>query len=175
MTHAYLIRVSGCDDVTEVELTLTDDQALAVRTVAALISFTSTSTIMTCKRKGGRAMTARMGSALPKGDANGLGVITTDLIQHPHRYHVVLAIVDCKSITTDNDTGEVVPTARVRRIEVVDPADLKTAEKLIRRALERRSGTTVLPLELEDELTAAFANVDPRTGEVLDGGDGGGP
>ncbi len=115
-------------------------------------------------------MTARLGSSLPKGDANGLGCITAALIEYPHRYHVVLAIVDCKSVVTDNDSGEVVPTARVRRIEVVAPEDLPTAERIIRRSLERRSGKTVLALELEDEITAAFENVDPRTGEVL--GDG---
>lgn len=118
-------------------------------------------------------MSAKMSGSLPQGDANGLSPIVRDLIEHPHRYHVVLALVDCKSVTTDNDTGEVIPTARLRRVEAVVPGDLPTAERLMRRALERRSGSTVLPLDLEDELTAAFARVDPRTGEVLDDGEGG--
>jgi len=102
---------------------------------------------------------------LPKGDANGVGVITQALIEQPHRYHVLLCIVDCSKVTTDLDSGESVPLARIRRAEVVTPDDLKTAEKLIRRSLERRSGTTVLPLEIEDEISSAFANVDPHTGE----------
>ena len=44
--------------------------------------------------------------------------------------------------------------------------DLPTAEKLVRRALEGRLGGEVLPIELEDEITAAFRDIDPRTGEV---------
>lgn len=112
-------------------------------------------------------MTVKLSPKLPDGDANGLGPISRELIDHPHRYHVLIAIVDCKSMTTDLDSGDVVPTARVRRVEVVDPADLAKMEKFLRRALERRSGMTVLPLELEDEISIAFGHVDPRTGEVL--------
>lgn len=110
-------------------------------------------------------MTARIGP-LPKGDADGTGVIIRDLIDKPHRYHVLLCVVDCSKVTTDHDTGEHVPTIRVRRAEVITRDDLPAAEKLIRRALEKRSGATVLPLEIEDEITAAFAGVDPDTGEV---------
>lgn len=71
-------------------------------------------------------------------------------------------------MTTDQDTGDTLPTARIRRAEVVRRQDLKEAERLVRRALEERSGTTVLPMELEDEITAAFADIDPRTGEAGD-------
>lgn len=113
-------------------------------------------------------MSAKIGGSLPKGDANGMGPIVRDLIDHPHRFHVLLCIVDCKKVATDHDTGEVVPTARIRRVEVVLPEDLKAAEKLLRRALEKRAGLTVLPMDLEDEVSIAFGRVDPRTGEVLD-------
>lgn len=103
---------------------------------------------------------------LPKGDANGVSAITHALVEQPHRYHVLLCLVDCSKVTTDLDSGETVPLARIRRAEVVTAEDLKTAEQLIRRSLERRSGSTVLPLEIEDEISAAFAQVDPRTGEM---------
>lgn len=108
---------------------------------------------------------AHVSGSLPKGDANGLGPIVRSLIEDPHRFHVVMAIIDCKSVQTNNDTGEVVPTARVRRIEVVRRDDLGTAEKLMRRSLEQRSGRTVLPLDMEDEMRLAFQEIDPRTGE----------
>lgn len=114
-------------------------------------------------------MSAKLAGLLPKGDADGLAPITNDLIKHPQRFHVLMVLVDCKSVVTDNDSGDVVPTARIRRIEVIgreDRDDLKAAEKLMRRALERRSGDTVLPLDLEDELSIAFAGVDPLTGEL---------
>jgi hypothetical protein len=108
---------------------------------------------------------ATVSGALPKGDANGLGPIVRDLIDHPHRYHVVMAIVDCKKVTTDNDSGDITPTARIRRIEAVLHADLPVAEQLMRRALEKRSGRQMLPIDLEDEMRLAFKQIDPRTGE----------
>lgn len=115
---------------------------------------------------------AHVSGSLPKGDANGLGPIVRTLIDEPHRFHVVLAIVDCKSVTTNNDSGEIIPTARIRRIEVVLPDDLHAGEQLMRRALEKRSGRTVLPLDLEDDMRLAFKQIDPRTGERLDGSEG---
>lgn len=109
-------------------------------------------------------MSVKLGP-LPKGDANGVGVITRALIEEPHRFHVLLCLVDCSKVTTDQDSGDSIPQARIRRAEVVAPQDVKTAEQLIRRALERRSGTTVLPLEIEDEITNLFAQVNEDAGE----------
>ena len=109
---------------------------------------------------------ATLSGTLPKGDANGLGPIVRTLIDEPPRFHVVMAIIDCKKVTTDFDTGDVVPTARIRRIEVITPADLTVAQQLMRRSLEARTGRTVLPLDLEDDIRRfAFGQVDPRTGE----------
>jgi hypothetical protein len=102
---------------------------------------------------------------LPKGDANGAAAIAADLIADPHRFKVLLLIVDCKKVTTDNDTGEAVPTARIRRVEAVLGQDLPQAEQIMRRSLEKRTGRTVLPLGLEDEVRMAFRDIDPRTGE----------
>ena len=109
---------------------------------------------------------ANISGAIPKGDANGLGPIVRDLIDHPHRYHVLMAIVDCSKVTTNNDSGEVIPTARLRRVEAVLAADLAVAEQLMRRALEKRSGRQMLPIDLEDEMRLAFKQIDPRTGEA---------
>jgi hypothetical protein len=68
--------------------------------------------------------------------------------------------VDTSKVTRRTDDGEIIATARVRRIEAILPEDFGAAERLIRRSLEKRTGATVLPLELEDELNAAFAAVD---------------
>lgn len=112
----------------------------------------------------------KLAANLPKGEANGLVAIARDLVEDPHEVHAVIALVDCKKTTTDNDTGEVIPTARIRRIEVVTGEDLGLVERAIRRALEKRTGATTLPIELEDEFTEVFQHVkfDKRTGEVLD-------
>jgi hypothetical protein len=108
----------------------------------------------------------KIASTLPGGDANGLVAIARALIDTPHDVHVVIALVDCKKTTVDNDSGEVVPTARVRRIEVITEADRELAAKMLRRALEKRTGKTVLPFDLEEDMRAAFGNVDPNTGEI---------
>jgi hypothetical protein len=110
-----------------------------------------------------------LASNLPKGDANGLNALSADLVASPHDIHVVVALIDCKKTTVDNDTGEVVPTARVRRIEAITQADRDLAAKMLRRAMEKRTGKTVLPFDLEEDMRAAFGNVDPDTGEILGG------
>lgn len=101
----------------------------------------------------------KLASALPKGDANGLGPLVLDMVERPDRLKVVLAIVDCKQIVTNADTGETVPTARIRRIEAVLPGDHKTARRLMERALEKRTGRVTLPLSLEDDLREAFTGL----------------
>ncbi len=102
-------------------------------------------------------MSVSVSGNLPAGDGNGLSAIVSDLIRDPKRLHVCIALVDCKKITTDSDSGDVVPTARVRRVEViVDPEDMKLAENLMRRALDRRTGREALPYDLEEEIRGAF-------------------
>ncbi len=101
-------------------------------------------------------MTISLGGSLPQGDGNGLAAIVSDLIRDPKKYHAVIGIVDTSKITTKPDSGEVVPTVRVRRIEVITQADLKIAETLMRRALDKRTGKATLPFDLEADLEAAF-------------------
>lgn len=108
----------------------------------------------------------KLNGSLPRGSANGLDAIARRLIDNPQEVHVVIALVDCKRITTDADTGDVEPTARIRRIETVTGDDKTLAATMLRRALERRTGQTVLPYDLEDELRAAFGDFDPDTGEI---------
>lgn len=109
----------------------------------------------------------KIASSLPGGDANGLTAIARQLIDNPHDVHVVVCLVDCKKTTTDNDTGEIIPTARIRRVEPISGDDLALAQKMMRRALETRTGKTVLPFDLEEDMRSAFGNVDPNTGEIL--------
>jgi hypothetical protein len=114
---------------------------------------------------------AALGGNLPKGDANGLAALAGDLISDPERKRVIIAIIDNPKTVVHNITGDRVATVRIVRIEAVRNDDLPAAEKLIRRALEQRTGQTVLPLELEDELSDAFADFDPADpdGEAEEG------
>lgn len=100
-------------------------------------------------------------AVLPKGEENGLADIAGALVAEgtgraPKRLRAVIAIIDTKRVGIESDTGEENATVRFRRVEVLLPADLGAAEKLLRRALEARSGQTTLELELEDEIRQAF-------------------
>ncbi len=106
----------------------------------------------------------KLSSSLPKGEPNGLNALARQLIDNPHEVHVVVALVDCKKLATDCDTGDVEPTARIRRIEAIDGDDKDLAAKMLRRALELRTGKAVLPFDLEEDLRSIF--VDPDTGEI---------
>ena len=108
----------------------------------------------------------KLSARLPEGDANGLTAINAALVAEPHQIHVVVALVDCKSITTDHDTGDIRPTARIRRIEPIR-GDKDLIARVMRRAMEERTGLTVLPFDLEEDMRAAFDGIDPATGEVL--------
>lgn len=109
----------------------------------------------------------RLAGTLPGGDANGLVAIARQLIDEPHAVHVAIVLIDCKSSKVDHDSGEIVPTARIRRVEVIGEQDTGLAQKMMRRALEERTGKTVLPFDLEEDMRSAFGNVDPHTGEIL--------
>jgi len=93
---------------------------------------------------------------LPKGEANGLSAIADLLVKEPNALRAALIVFDCKRGTEDYDVHDTVITVRVRRVELLLAQDLDAAEKMIRRALEFRSGQTVLDLELEDEIRKAF-------------------
>jgi len=103
-------------------------------------------------------------SLLPKGEENGLEPLASVLADEgahrtPRKLRAALVIFDAKRVTIDSDTGEEMVTVRFRRVEALLAEDLPTAEKLIRRSLEKRSDMDVLPLELEDEIEQAFRDM----------------
>lgn len=98
-------------------------------------------------------MSVNLQSSLPADDRNGLANLAGKLIDDPEHVHVVVALVDCTKITTKVESGDQVPTARIRAIEpIAQHADAAEMERLLRRAYERRTGKVELPLELEREL-----------------------
>lgn len=111
----------------------------------------------------------KRGALLPTGEENGLADVASQLVAQgtgraPHRLYAVIGIVDARRVAVDADSGAEVATVRFRRVEVLLPADLAAAEKLLRRALESRSGQTTLPLDLEDQIREAFSEMlDPES------------
>jgi hypothetical protein len=105
-----------------------------------------------------------MAGNLPADDRNGLAALAGRLVDDPQKVHVVVALIDCVKVTKKVESGEEVPTARIRAIEpIAAHADAAEMERLLRRAYERRTGKVELPLELERELdTLAEATDDPE-------------
>lgn len=111
----------------------------------------------------------KFSSALPKGDLNGLGALSNALIANPRGTHIIVGVIDVKTITTDVDTGDQVATVRFRRVEAIETDDADTAVRLMQRGTERRTGAVMLPMEVEDELKDLLSHlVDPVTGELVD-------
>lgn len=118
-------------------------------------------------------MTVNMAGKLPDGDTNGLGRILSKLINQPDEVHVGVVLFDCSKTTTNNDTGDITPTVRIRAIEVALPgADTAEAQRLLRRAHSERTGDMQLPLDLEQAIDSWLLRVDPAdaspAGDVVD-------
>jgi DNA segregation ATPase FtsK/SpoIIIE-like protein len=88
----------------------------------------------------------KLASALPKdNDLNGLNALSRKLVDDPETEHTIIAVIDCSKIETIVDTGDVEPTVRILRVEAVNAADDFDAEGMLKRALEKRTGKSVLP------------------------------
>ena len=109
----------------------------------------------------------KISSGLPEGEPNGLVSLIQHLINDPSELTCVVMLIDTKSLTTEMDTGDVIPTARIRRLEpILDRTDRREVTRLMARANERRMGLSVLPLDLEHQLRQL--GIDTGTGEVTD-------
>lgn len=96
-------------------------------------------------------MTVKMSAALPDDHTqNGLTAITSDLVRDPETIHYAIVAVDCCRLTTDTDTGDTVPTARIRHIEPLTGAAATDATRLLHQAQADRTGHPALPLTTPD-------------------------
>jgi hypothetical protein len=75
---------------------------------------------------------------------------------------VAVIVFDCQNVTRETD-GEMKAKVRVRRVEVVTrPEDAAQMQRLLMRAFEERTGQVTLPLELEEDIRAAFEEIKPE-------------
>lgn len=114
----------------------------------------------------------KFSGSLPKGDLNGLTALSNQLLRNPKGTHIIVGVIDVKTITTDVDTSDQIATVRFRRVEAIDPADADHAVRMMQRAAERRTGAAMLPMEMEDELRELMDALDFETGELFSDGDG---
>lgn len=105
---------------------------------------------------------AKLAATLPKGDANGLAAIAAELVADPSQVRVALVLLDVSEISQATDDGALTAKVRVKRVEVVrDSEDAEVLRRLLRREFERRTGQTVLPYDLEQDVTDAFEDLGP--------------
>lgn len=97
----------------------------------------------------------KLASALP--DGHGLESVRHKLLEEPRLKHIAVVVVDCSKVTIDYEKGGREATAAIRTIEVVHPDDLTLTEQILTRGRDKRLGATVLPLDVEDDISAAFA------------------
>lgn len=109
----------------------------------------------------------KFSGVLPKGDANGLTALSNQLLKNPKGTHIIVGVIDVKTITTDVDTSDQVATVRFRRVETIHPDDADHAVRMMQRAAERRTGAAMLPIEMEDELRELMDALDFETGELF--------
>lgn len=101
----------------------------------------------------------KLAGKLPEGIDNGLTRITRDLVDDPEDTHLIVAVIDCSRLTTDVDTGHVIPTVRIRRVEAItDEQVVEIVHRALEQARSDRTGQQVI-------------DVDQDTGEILDGGE----
>lgn len=95
----------------------------------------------------------KFASKLPNDDRNGLDTIANAFVDDPKGCHVIVALVDCKEVTTDVDTGAEIPTLRFRAVEGFRRDSRKGVElrRLWRETWEARTGNHALPLEVEND------------------------
>lgn len=104
----------------------------------------------------------KLSSSLPKDyDEDGLASINTELVARPTDTQMVVAMIDCKSVTRDIDSGFDVATARILHIEPLREHEADEARELLKNAQERRTGRRAIP-----------GIVDGGTGEILRDGSG---
>lgn len=99
----------------------------------------------------------KLSSSIPKEyDEDGLGSINSDLVARPADTQMVVAMIDCKSVTRDIDSGLDIATARILHIEPLREHEAEQARDLLANAQERRTGKRAIP-----------GIVDGGTGEIL--------
>lgn len=97
-------------------------------------------------------MAVRMWASLPKDHlANGMPTIEKELLADADTEHVIIARINRKRVTTDDDTHETIPTARIIHVEVIG-GDLQAAAlELLRDVYKARTGEGTLPYPGDDD------------------------
>ena len=110
----------------------------------------------------------KLSSRLP-GDfeTNGLDALAQDLIDNPATVRLAVVWIDTAKVVIDTDSGDHVPTVRVRRIEPVGDvgAAIPALRKLVGNAFEERTGRKPLPFDIVEVTEERFSDTLPEDGD----------
>lgn len=83
-------------------------------------------------------------------EMNGLDALAEDLIHDGKQLRAAFVVFDVQKVTEDVDTGDQVPTVRVRRFEPLGKADeiSQAIRDTYTAAVEQRTGRVALPLDI---------------------------
>jgi hypothetical protein len=116
--------------------------------------------------------TVKLAAALPKdNDFNGLDAQASRLVERPDDLLIVVGWVDAQKVTIDTDSGDEVPTARLRRVEPI--CDVGEAPQvlidLVQQAIQKRTGRKPVPFGIgsveEKEADPQQASIDDELGD----------
>lgn len=100
----------------------------------------------------------KLGGRLPMHpDLNGMDDLSGHFVGNTEDLVPVVAVLSTRKVENNLETGTVIPTVGIKRIEpILNAEDKEMIDRIVQRAFERRTGKAVLPLELEDELRGVF-------------------
>ena len=80
-------------------------------------------------------------------EINGVDALADDLVKDPARIRYGVVWFDVVKVTEDTDSGDIVPTMRVRRIEPIGDADAVLPEigAVVADAVRARTGRAPIP------------------------------
>jgi hypothetical protein len=83
-------------------------------------------------------------------ETNGLDALAQDLLDDPSTLRLAVVWIDVARVVIDTDSGEHVPTVRIRRIEPVGDVGvaIPALRKLVGEAFEGRTGRSPLPFDI---------------------------
>jgi hypothetical protein len=107
----------------------------------------------------------KLGAALP-GDfeMNGLDAQVDWLLEHPKDLLLAMVWLDTSKVTVDTDSGDHVPTVRVRRIEPLGAVGQVSdaVVKLAGEAFEERTGRRPIPMDIAEVTEERYSDTLPE-------------
>lgn len=90
----------------------------------------------------------KLSSGLPEGIDNGLTTIDSEVIANPEKDYLIIGVVTGHKLTTDVESGDVVPTVKLVQVEAVtDPTQGALVQGVLSKVRSARTGQMSIDTE----------------------------